>query len=151
MEKGKEKRKKTFQTWHTQKYEEAESILSHSSDLSWWRVHWASALLLFSSSITVYCTCYSHSSVREFPSPPAEYRSSLLPVKRRFARSFTVGTVLYRTLANSAPLYWTPPNAPVKNVQFFSPTNLKQFNSGTLHTWTYMKFLFFVYRNFLYT
>ena len=75
--------------------------------------------LLFSSSITVYCTCYSHSSVREFPSPAAEYRSSLLPVKRHFARSFTVDTVLYRTLANSAPLYWTPPNAPVKNVQFF--------------------------------
>ena len=93
---------------------------SSSILISAWRVHLA-ALLLFSSSITVYCTCYSHSSVREFPSPPAEYRSSLLPVKPTFTRSFTVGTVLYRTLAYSAPLHcWTPPNAPVKNVHFFT-------------------------------
>ena len=117
VEKEKDQRNTTFQTWHTQKYEEAGSILTL---ISAWRVHLA-ALLLFSSSITVYCTCYSHSSVREFPSPPAEYRSSLLPVKPTFTRSFTVGTVLYRTLAYSAPLHcWTPPNAPVKNVHFFT-------------------------------
>ena len=58
---------------------------------------------------------------REFPSPAGVFVSWL--VKRRFAPRIAVGSVQNRQR-------WTPPNAPVKNVQFlpFEPVQLWHFN-----------------------
>ena len=79
----------------------------------------------YSSAITVYCTLLlpfvGASSVYVF-----RHLRGFWP-KGDFAGRSPVG-------ARSAPLS-IPPNAPVKNLQFFH-NNLKQFNSGTLLTWS---------------
>ena len=113
-----------------------------SSLISAWRVHLA-ALLLFSSSITVYCTCYSHSSV--CGSFRHLRRNTVAPFYRsnRLSRVHSPLELSYTGHLLTARPYTAGPRQMRRSKMFiFSPTNLKQFNSGILHTWTYMKFLF---------